>query len=420
MSENCFYIKESFAKCDGSFSKYKIKIISPAKGSGTCKFNLKDVKDGDIVEERCSNDECVIADYNAGNTSFKNVVLCLIKAFTDTFANDFPSGPGSCSSDKFIRQSFKLVTGPEVDLSQCKVSVDQTIDLTSEKICANINETLSKFEGQERLNFITKLLDKVIANQPPYIKKKTLFVNRFKQMMIDVLMMSQGTINSKCSQSISIGQDQNVYLLGNVKCQGSTFKFSQDAILNAYMSCITTPVMDQIEKDNLLKKYYNMSENADCEFDIETVEPCDGSTIKSKVNILIPQRGTGKCPYNQNQIISKPCTFSKCQVSEWSEWSPCLSNEVQHRKRTITLQGKDCPSLYEEQKCEYEPIRKRPNARPKTPKRQTIYEDTVKSFYLFFSEGPSVLEGKSKVIAYAFFAFFLLVFIYVIFFLILS
>jgi hypothetical protein len=107
-------------------------------------------------------------------------------------------------------------------------------------------------------------------------------------------------------------------------------------------------------------------------------------------------------------------------VSDWTDWSPCLSNEVQHRKRTITLQGKDCPSLYEEQNCKYESVRSRPNARPETPKRVTVYDDTVKSFYLFFSEGPSVLQGRDKIVTYAFLLFFFLVFIYVIFFLILS
>lgn len=423
MSENCYYTKEPLKtkdNCDGTVAKYTIKITSQAKGNGTCKFNLKDVKDGDIVEIPCSNDECSIDEYNSGNTSFKNAVLCLIKSFTDTFAKDFPSGPGSCSSDKIIKQNFKLVIGPEADLGNCEIEANQTIDSTSVKICANINETLNNFKGQERYNFITKLLDKVIASQPQSIRKKIEFVSRFKQMMIDVLMISQGTINSKCSQSISIGQDQNVYLLGNIKCEGSKFKFSQEAILNAYMSCITSPVMDQLTKDPLLKKYYSMNENTDCEFDIETIEPCDGSNIKSKVNILIPQRGSGKCPYKQNEIISTPCTFSNCQVSDWTEWSPCLSNEIQHRKRTITLQGKDCPSLYEEQKCKYESIRTRPNSNPEIPKRKTVYDDTVKSFYLFFSEGPSILEGKSKVIVYAFLIFFLLVFIYVIFFLLLS
>ncbi len=424
MNANCYYIKEPLKlqdNCDGKVAKYTIKVLTPAKGNGVCKFNLKDVKNGDIVEVPCSNDECNIDEYNSGNTSFKNAVLCLIKSFTDTFARDFPSGPGSCSSDKVIKQNFKLVVGPGADLGNCEVEVNQQIDATSIKLCANINETLNNFEGQARQDFITKLLDKVIASQPQSIKKKPEFLSRFKQMMLDLLMVSQGTVNSKCSQSISIGQDQNVYLLGNIKCEGSKFKFSQEAILNAYMSCITSPVMDQMTNDALLKKYYNMSENADCEYDdTETVEACNGSIIKRKVNILKPQRGTGKCPYTQNQIISVPCTFGKCQVSDWTEWSPCLIDEVQHRKRTITLQGKDCPSLYEEQKCKYEPIRSRPNAKPETPKRKTIYEDTVGLFYLFFSQGPSALQGKDKIITYAFLLFFLLVFIYVIFFLLLS
>jgi hypothetical protein len=417
MSTNCYYIKEPLKKCDGTVTKYTIRVITPPTGKGTCQFNLKDVKTGDIVEEPCSNDECVIAEYNAGNTSFKNAVLCLIKSFTDTFAKDFSSGPGDCSSDKVIKQNFKLVVGPEADLSECSVEVDQKIDATSEKVCANINQTLSNFEGKQRYDFIVALLNKVISSQPDSIKKKPEFVNRFKQMMIDVLMASQGPVNSKCSQSISISQDQNVYLLGNIKCKDSKFKFSQEAILNAYMSCITTPVMDQLTNDPLLKKYYSLSQNADCVYDTETIESCNGSVIKSKVNIITPAKGTGKCVYNANQIITTPCTFGKCKVSSWSEWSPCLSNEIQHRKRTITLQGKDCPNLYEEQKCKYESIRERPNARPETPKRINIYEEANTGFYKFFSEGPSGVEYKNTIITYAFLIFFLLVFIYVIFFL---
>lgn len=417
MSSNCYYIKEPLKKCDGTVSKYTIKVLVPATGKGTCQHNLKDVKDGDIVEEPCSNDECNIEEYNTGNTSFKNTVLCLIKSFTDTFAKEFSSGPGDCSSDKVMKQNFKIVIGKEADLSECTVDIDQKIDATSEKVCSNINQTLSKFEGPQRYSFIVSVLNKVISAQPESIKKKTQFIERFKQMMTDVLMISQGTLNSKCSQSISISQDQNVYLIGKIKCNGSKFKFSQEAIVNAYMSCITSPVMDQIVNDPLLKKYYSVSENEDCIYDIETIQPCNGSIIKSKVNIIKPKKGTGTCPYNANQILTTPCTFGNCQVSEWSEWSPCLSNEIQHRTRTIEVQGKDCPNLYQEQNCEYEPIRKRPNSNPKTPKRENIYEDENTSFYKFFELGPSAIDYKNKIITYNFFLFFILVFIYVIFFL---
>jgi hypothetical protein len=162
MNANCYYIKEPLKlqdNCDGKVAKYTIKVLTPAKGNGVCKFNLKDVKNGDIVEVPCSNDECNIDEYNSGNTSFKNAVLCLIKSFTDTFARDFPSGPGSCSSDKVIKQNFKLVVGPGADLGNCEVEVNQQIDATSVKVCANINETLNNFEGQARQDFITKLLD---------------------------------------------------------------------------------------------------------------------------------------------------------------------------------------------------------------------------------------------------------------------
>lgn len=414
-SSNCSYIKELYQKCDGGVRKYKIKVFEPAKGSGICQYNLKDVKDGDIVEDICGEDECNIDEYNLGKTNFKDTVNCLIESFTTTFAKDFSSGPGDCSSDKLVKQAFKLNVGPEVDLSDCTVNVDQKIDMKSIKVCSNINDTLSKFEGIEKYNFITKILKKVIDKQPQTIRDKTEFINRFSDLMIDSLMAVTQSVNSKCSQSISLSQDQNVYLLGSIKCQGSTFNFSQEAIVDAYMSCITTPVLDNIKNDTLLKKYFEDSADADCVYDLTLIEPCDGETRKVKVNILKPKKGNGKCKYTPNQTISQKCTSNSCEVSEWSEWSPCLIDEKQYRSRRIVLQGSDCPPLYQERDCKYEPIRKRKNANPEVKDRKII-NSSLPQFYEFFIKGPSVLSSNQKRIVYAFGIFFIIVLIYSIFF----
>jgi len=415
MSSNCLYMKQLDESCKDGIRKYKINVIAPSKGDGVCRYNLKDVKDGDIVEEACDNTACPLPEFNAGRTDFKATLSCMIDSFNETFAKDFSGGPGDCSQDKVVKQSAKLVVGPDADLTDCKIELDQKIDLSSQKICGNINETLAGFEGEAKSTFINSLLDKVISRQPKNIKDKTQFISRFKTLMVDNLMAVQGGVNSKCSQTISISQDQNIYFLGNISCKGSTFKFSQEAIVNAYMSCITAPVLDVISNDTLLKRYFTEKQNADCIYDFELLEPCNNNKRKLKVNILSPAKGTGKCTYTNNQIIQEDCTTNSCKVSEWSEWSPCLVDEKHHRTRRITLQGKDCPPLYQEEDCFYEEERDRPNANPLPVKRKNL-SSRQSGFYRFFSEGPSVLEFKQKILFYAFIIFFFIVLFYTIFF----
>lgn len=414
MSADCYYIKNFEKGCTNGVRKYKIKVIQPAKGDGVCQFNLKDVKDGDIVEDPCAEDECSSVDYSNNSSKFNNTMLCLIDSFNTTFATDF-STVSNCSSDKLIKQSFKLVVGPEADLSDCSIKVGQSIDLTSSKICGDINQTLANFtDSTDKKNFIVTIIDKVISKQPKYIQDKTEFINRFKKLMIENLMNVSGGVNGKCSQTISISQDQNVYFLGNIKCKGTEFKFSQEAIVNAYISCITGPVLDNLQKDQLLIKYYNQSPDADCIFDYQLVEACDGDERKVKVNILIPKRGKGKCEYSNNQVITQKCKNNNCEVSDWGEWSPCLQDETQYRSRRIVLQGKDCPVLFQQRECKYEDVRERPNANPSVPKRKNISKTSV-NFYQVFTDGPSILIGKDKIIFYSFFIFFFIVLIYAIF-----
>jgi len=413
MSADCYYIKNLEKGCTNGVRKYKIKIIEPAKGGGVCQFNLKDVKDGDIVEDPCTEDECSTLEYS-NNSKFNNTMLCLIDSFNTTFATEF-STVGNCSSDKLIKQSFKLVVGPEADLSDCSIKVGQSIDLTSSKICGDINQTISNFnDSTDKKNFVVKVIDRVISKQPKYIQDKTEFIDRFKKLMVEKLMNVSGGVNSKCSQTISISQDQNVYFLGNIKCKGSEFKFTQEAIVNAYISCITGPIFDNLQKDQLLIKYYNQSPDADCVFDFQITEPCDGEERKVKVNILTPKKGKGTCEYSNNQVITQKCTTDNCQVSEWGKWSPCLQDETQFRSRRIILQGKDCPVLFQQRECKYEDIRERPNSKPSVPKRKNIV-NVNGNFYKVFTDGPSVLIGKDKILFYAFFIFFFIVLIYAIF-----
>lgn len=415
MSSNCLYIKELYETCKEGVRKYKINIITPSKGDGVCRYNLIDIKNGDIVQEQCDDSQCPLPEFNNGKTDFKTTLKCMFDSFNEMFAHDFSGGPGDCSQDKIVKQSAKLLVGPEADLSDCNIDLSQQIDLSSKKICANINETLAKFEGEDKYNFIKELLDKVILTQPQNIKNKTNFIKRFRQLMIDSLMGVQGGVNSKCSQTISISQDQNIYFLGNVKCKGSTFKFTQEAIVNAYMSCITGPILDNMVNDSLLKKYFIENQNADCIYDFELLEPCNNNKRKLKVNILSPSKGSGKCQYTQNQIIQDDCTTNSCKVSEWSEWSPCLINEIHHRTRRITLQGKDCPPLYEEEECVYEDKRERTNSNPQPVKRKNL-KSQMTSFYRVFADGPSALDSKQKAIFYAFLIFFFIVLFYAIFF----
>jgi len=449
MAEDCIFIKKPYSLCTNSKKKYKFEIIRPEKNGGKCEYTFfKDSSDARnkinsvvdlnqlrqknmINEEYCDEltDEC-----NAVSEDYKEVIKCILKKVIDTFVDKFNKGPGNCSSDKIIRQRSTVFIGPDFDGATCSVEINQSIDLTSKKICLDINKILADLGGD--LETKRTLIEDVVNDtfkyyNNPIVYKKTLFIEKLKDLIFDRLMNIDMTINAGCSQKVYVGQDQNIYLLGKILCENSKFEFTQSAIVKAYMRCITEPFMDDLVNQPELKRLFNINEsiNRDCIINKILVQGCNSTPGKPgqrkfKIDILIPQAGNGSCEYQQNQIISEECSTKLCETSDWDEWSPCVEEVqftsdsetsfptpsglrsgvgTQFRKRTLKKDsdgkviggGENCPSFEEKRIC-YIPKLTRKNINQKLeippPKFAT------KKGYEWLLYGPEYMTESQKTI----------------------
>ena len=424
MNSDCIIQKTPINQCTKNKRKYKIEVVRPASGSGKCVYRedadkltgklavnipitQQIIDDG--LELPCSDDQCVRV--NGG--PFKDALKCILQDLQNTFVKRFNEGPGDCVQDKVVKQSMNIFIGPDADLGECEIDLSQKIDVRGKKVCLEINKALMNLQGKDKEDFLDSVLDEVFNLQTTYIKDRPNFVNLCKDTLFNKLMSIDSSINSKCSQSVFVSQDQNVFLLGDIKCQGSVFRFSQDAVVSAYMSCITGPFLDDLENDLNLKKLYEMPLDSDCVFETQVVKPCDGKVRQSQVTILRNARGKGTCPYVNNQIISEACSNSTCKVSEWSSWTPCIAGK-QQRKRTVITPGDDCPQFTESRTCSVE-LGQRKNAEQQIPTRPSpILGENYGYEWLFY--GPSYLTQTQKIIAIAIAIFLIGLWIYALFF----
>ena len=131
----------------------------------------------------------------------------------------------------------------------------QKIDLKAKKVCLDINKAIMNLQGNEKEKLLNQVLDNTFRPQSDYIQNRPDFIKMCKTIIINKLMSIEASIDSKCSQTIYVGQDQNVYLIGDIKCKNSVFSFSQDAVVKAYMSCITSPFLDDLMEDLNLNRF---------------------------------------------------------------------------------------------------------------------------------------------------------------------
>jgi hypothetical protein len=401
MNNDCILQKTSISQCTKNKRKFKLNIIKPSSGSGKCtyeekgdtligkpSFKKENVKDGDEIELFCEDDDCV-----RGSNLFKDAIKCILKDLQDTFVKTFNEGPGDCVADRTVKQNMAVFIGPNADLGECEVNISQKIDLKGKKVCLDINKAIMNLQGEEKEKLLREVLDKTFILQSDYIQNRPDFINLCKSIILNKLMSIEASIDSKCSQTISVGQDQNVYLLGDIKCKNSVFSFSQEAIVKAYMSCITGPFLDDLMNDLTLKKLYESPLDADCVFDKTLVQPCDGTTRKYRIDILKEKKGNGTCAYTNNQVISENCSLSKCKVSNWSGWSICAGGK-QERTRKVITPGDDCPHFKETRPC-FQQLRDRLNADQQLKTRPPpILGEKYGYEWLYY--GPSYFTSTQK------------------------
>jgi len=486
MSGNCFYTKIPTSQCAKGKRNFKINLIKPKSGNGVCQYEYDKVvgdkivktkldityNDQPIIDESCQDDDCVPT-----SNDYKDVVKCILKSLQDTFVKKFNEGPGNCSSDKIVKQNMSVFIGPDADLGECDVTLGQTIDMSAKRVCLDINKVLLSLQGEEKVQLLRLILDEVFNQQSKYVKDRPLFVQKAKEYLLNKLMTVEASANTKCSQSISVSQDQNIYLLGEIKCKDSKFEFSQSAIVKAYMSCITGPFLDDMANDYGLKRLFDAKLDNNCLWVKKLVQPCDGEIRKFRIEIIRPAIGSGVCEFrddeytlsevrelarrngiknpenletdelcdalnlgikrvtdkdvrciktnptvmkiNQNDIITESCKIPDCQVSDWSEWSSCLVEPgqlgEQTRERKVIKPGEDCPNVTEKRDCTTT-LRKRKNSDQVIPKEgDNIVVNNYKGYeWLYY--GPGVMTDRQKLIAKVVIGLAILLWIYAMFF----
>ena len=70
-NRDCEFVREPFEGCNGSVRKFKIKILSKSKGSGTCKYN-QTLSTPIIEEEKCEIQTCKVSEWSDWSECLNN------------------------------------------------------------------------------------------------------------------------------------------------------------------------------------------------------------------------------------------------------------------------------------------------------------------------------------------------------------
>jgi hypothetical protein len=365
----------------------------------------------------------------------KKICLDINKLIKEYFSGEDSSISGTGSEQvkalyNKLKSSFDMQNPPST-LNENSIQLT-TSDLNSLKTYYSnkANELLKKSLATEKTPqqiAIESIISKAFEKLPSDIKNKTQFINACKEAFAQAMLESSSTINATCSQEITVSQNQNIYLLGKIRCEGGSFDISQDAIVKNYIKCIVEPSIDEIKKNPLLKVLYNIQDNvsSDCIYDKLLIEGCSDQTKKRKykIRVLSPAKLGGKCviknannqeiPIVDNQEIEEDCFINSCSASEWSRWSMCSDDGFQQRTRTIVSPGINCPTLIEKRVCKEE-VRERLNQDQLIPirKRTITPQKNNQNWFIFgFSNMPTI----QKIIFYGFLLFLIISWLYSLF-----
>lgn len=294
-----------------------------------------------------NNNTCLTNDL-----TYSNVMTCFFNSFMNNFSDIFNAGPGSCPQTNLISQSMNLRILPGTDMSNCKINLDQLINLSGKSTCVNLNSLLTNMNETDKKYVIQATIQRSINTLPIVIQNNTSFINKLVSVVLDVLTTPVNeNLHLYCSNVIQLTQSQDIILGGSGSfCNNSTFDFSQKAIVSNYINCLLTPFTDLIQNNKELQQSFLSSPNQDCVYDYKVIRPCDGQTRDIQYYIIYPSKGNGTCPVTNSQKQTVNCSESKCQVSEWSTWSDCV-NGSQTRSRKMISPGNDCPSFIETRIC---------------------------------------------------------------------
>lgn len=290
--------------------------------------------------------------------SYDEVIEFVDDNLADFFAEEFQySDMNKCPSQTqlIVNQTLEFAKGSKI--KGCNFDMSASVKQSSDKFCIDVNDKLKFMSPEDRNAFFDKITNKIKTRIASKLKNKSTFLNQFIEELKLKLNNISPSAQFNCVQNTIAVNDQKVIIKGNMTCDSSSkIKLSSAIFAKMAVKCMSKPAIDTLKMDKKLAKIFRDGDNANCLFDLELTRGCDGKTQEYKVNIVADQRGTGTCKYKNGEMITKPCSFQKCEVGNWEPWSECYNVEgvlTQYRSREITKPGIDCEQFHlrEERDC---------------------------------------------------------------------
>lgn len=289
---------------------------------------------------------------------YDDVVAYVDDNLPNLFSEQFKySDMNKCPSQTqlIVNQTLEFAKGAKI--KGCTFDMKAKIGQSSDKFCIDVNEKLKFMSPEDRTIFFNKICDKLKLDISRKLPGKTTFLNEFITELKNKLNNISPSAQFNCVQNTIAVNDQKVIISGKMECDSnSAIKLSSSIFAKMAVKCMSKPAIDTIKMDKTLMKLFRQGDNENCSYDLELVKGCDGNEQQYKAIIVTPQRGTGTCPVTNNQIVTRPCSFDKCEVGNWKEWSLCYDDngeQKQFRSREIVKQGIDCDKYHfrEERLC---------------------------------------------------------------------
>jgi hypothetical protein len=254
----------------------------------------------------------------------------------------------------------------------CRISSDMNMGVTVDSKCIGTESTFIRSTKTDEITFDTSYRKDVVASKDnimlqrivgntldDFFKARQDLNSKVVEGISNTIIkyVSDTNITQKCSSSISVNQDQNVVIQGDIYCTpDSIINIGQHIVAENYVKCIFSSLRNDLLANNDLANVYKSAQTSDCVCDRQIKSACDSATNTRSVQytVLKPATGNGKCTCTTN-TTKESCEviFSNavCAPTKWSDWSDCTEG-YQYRTREIHFGDPDCAERIQWRPCE--------------------------------------------------------------------
>jgi hypothetical protein len=297
---------------------------------------------------------------NNPDITYPQLLDYLENKIADMFARevgDSIENTDSCQQSVQAISKQSLSIAPGVKVTNCNIKLSSKTYVSTDETCSNPDKKIFEMSEERRNQVFSKICGDILLELKSAFPEKPTFISYFIPMLKQSLMtMNYSKFN--CTQDVIGIRDQKVKITKDLTCDSnSPITIDGKIWANIRMKCLAKTSLDTLRNNTGLQRFFSYKESDDCNYDKVIIKECDGSKRTVKIRINRPARGTGSCPYTDEQELEEPCSYIGCEIGDWKAWSPCFEvNGIgkQYRTREILKPGEYCPSasnLKEERKC---------------------------------------------------------------------